>query len=56
MKKCVICNNNINEEFGKLNGTILKVKDENKKLQMLHVCSECMKKSDWIDVAKIKGA
>ena len=44
------------EDYGKLKGTIIKVKDENKKIQFIYVCSECMKKDDWMNTAKIKGA
>ena len=55
-KECVICNKDIKEEFGKLDGTILNMKDEEKKPQEIYVCSECMKNEDWIEVAIIKGA
>jgi hypothetical protein len=55
-KKCVICNEAISEEFGKLSGTIVKVVDEKKKSQHLHVCSSCQKTDNWIEKAKIKGA
>ncbi len=54
-KKCAICNENIEEEFGKLEGTVIKVKDENNKNQFIHVCSNCQKKKDWIENAKIKA-
>ena len=55
-KECSICNQNINEENGKLNGTILKVRNENKEIQIIPVCSKCMKEDDWMTVAKIKAA
>ncbi|MBT4165562.1 hypothetical protein HOE04_00810 [archaeon] len=55
-KKCILCNEKIEEEYGKLKGTIIKVKDENKKIQFIPVCSTCQKQSDHIDNAKIKAA
>jgi len=55
-KECSICNRILEEEFDKLQGTIIKVRDENKKPQEIFVCNECMKKSDWIEVAIIKAA
>jgi hypothetical protein len=54
-KKCVLCNEEIEEEFGKLKGTIVKTKDEKNKNQLIYVCSICQKKDDWIDNAKIKA-
>ena len=55
-KKCEICSEEIEEECGKLNGTIIKTKDEKKKIQFIYVCSNCQKKDKWIEIAKIKGA
>jgi len=55
-KKCSICNENLEEEFGKLGGTIIKVKDENNKNQLVYVCSNCQKQEGWIEKAKIKSA
>jgi predicted HNH restriction endonuclease len=55
-KKCILCNEKIQEEYGKLKGTIIKVKDENKKTQFIPVCSDCQKLPDHIDNAKIKSA
>ena len=46
----------IQEEYGKLKGTIIKSIDENKKNKLIYVCSDCQKKDNWIDNAKIKGA
>lgn len=46
----------ISEEYGKLNGTFVKVVDENKKKNFIPVCFECQKKDGWIEKAKIKGA
>ena len=53
--KCVLCNEKIEEDFGKLKGTIVKSVDENKKNKFIYVCSDCQKKDDWINDAKIKG-
>ncbi len=55
-KKCALCNNVIEEDSGKLKGTIVKAKDENNKNQLIYVCSDCQKKEGWIDKAKIKSA
>lgn len=55
-KKCVICNEKIKEEFGKLKGTILKSLDENKKKYFIYVCSDCQKTSDWYEKAKVRAA
>ena len=55
MAKCVLCSEKIHEEFGKLNGTIVKAKNEKGVNKKIYVCSHCMKKNDWIDNAKIKG-
>ena len=54
-KNCVICNEAIEEEYGKLNGTIIRVCDENKQSQFIHVCSECQGKEGWIEIAKVKS-
>ena len=55
VEKCVMCEEKIIEEFGKLIGTIVNVKDEKGKRQLLYVFSSCMKKYDWVKIAKIKG-
>jgi len=55
-KKCALCNNAIEEDSGKLKGTIVKAKDENNKNQLIYVCSDCQKQEGWIDKAKIKSA
>ena len=55
-KKCVICSEKIKEEFGKLNGTIIKSSDENKKNYFVYVCSDCQKTSNWYEKAKVKSA
>ncbi|HUS50722.1 MAG TPA: hypothetical protein VMZ91_11195 [Candidatus Paceibacterota bacterium] len=54
-EKCVICNSEIKEEFGKLQGTVLKVKENNKN-KLIYVCSDCQKTDGWIEKAKIKSA
>ena len=53
--KCVLCGEKIDEENGKLRGTIVKSVDENNKNKFIYVCSECQKKENWIDDAKVKG-
>ena len=53
-KKCVNCKNEIEEEFGKLQGTMLKVK-ENEKNFFVYVCSTCQKQENWIETAKVKA-
>jgi len=53
-KKCVICSNSIEEEFGKLQGTMLKLKEDNKN-QLIFVCSTCQQQENWIEKAKIKS-
>ncbi len=53
-KKCVNCGSIIEEEYGKLQGTIIKVKENNKN-KFIYVCSGCQKEKDWIEKAKIKS-
>jgi len=53
-KKCVVCNESIEEEFGKLQGTMLKLKEDNKN-QLIFVCSDCQKQENWIEKAKVKS-
>ena len=53
-KKCAICSKEISEEYGKLSGTIVKVKENNKN-QFIYVCSNCQKREKWIEEAKIKS-
>ena len=54
-KKCVICGKEIEEEYGKLKGSVIKVLEDNKN-RFVYVCSTCQKKKDWIETAKIKSA
>jgi uncharacterized protein with PIN domain len=53
--KCVICNDEIEDVYGKLKGTIVKVKNEKKESELIYVCSNCQKKDNWIEDAKVKG-
>tara|TARA_Y100000310_G_C20622360_1_gene784056 strand:+ start:1067 stop:1237 length:171 start_codon:yes stop_codon:yes gene_type:complete len=53
-EKCSICGSNIKEEFGKLQGTIIKVL-ENSRNKLIHVCSTCQKEKGWIEKAKVKS-
>ena len=55
-KKCAICNNKIEEEYNKLKGTILKAKNITGRNELIYVCSECQKKENWIETAKVKAA
>ena len=55
LKRCVICNNQIEENHDKLKGTLIKVVNEEKKNEFISVCFECQKKQDWINTAKIRG-
>ena len=41
-KKCVICNDKIEEDSGKLGGTALKLRDG--KNYLVYVCFDCQKK------------
>ena len=45
--KCKICKIDIEEEYGKLKGTMLKMV-ENKKARWVYVCSKCQKDPKWI--------
>ena len=53
--KCFLCNDVIEEEYNKLKGTIIKIKDKNNKNSFRYVCNECQKKPDWINSAKKAG-
>jgi hypothetical protein len=54
-KKCVLCSETIDEEFGKLNGTLLKIINDKKKREFIPVCSKCQKQEGWIDKARNKS-
>jgi len=53
--KCVLCDEKIEQDNNKLKGTIVKAKNEKGINDFIYVCSECQKKDDWINNAKIKG-
>ncbi len=55
VRTCCICNEEIEERFGKLKGTALKVLESNKN-KLIYVCSLCQQKEKWIEKAKIKSA
>ena len=54
-KRCAICDGKIEEEFEKLKGVLLKIR-ENDKSRFVYVCSDCQKKEGWIEKAKIRAA
>jgi len=56
VKKCVVCDNKIEEEHNKLKGTILKAKNEKGINDLIYVCYDCQKQDGWIEKAKIKAA
>lgn len=51
----MICNEIIEEDFGKLKGTLLKARDENHRNYLIPVCNQCQKGDNWIEKAKVKG-
>lgn len=55
-KKCAICDGKIEEEYGKVLGTMVKVKNEGNKNELIYVCSACQKQENWIEKAKVKSA
>ena len=55
-KKCAICDSQIVEYFGKLEGTMLKVINLDGKRGYVHVCPDCQKIDRWIEKAKVRGA
>jgi len=55
-RKCVLCNERIKEEYGKLKGAVVKAKNERGVNEFIHVCSFCQKKDSWRDDALVKGA
>jgi len=55
-KRCAVCKKNIKEEDGKLQGTLINVRDEKGKRQFVYVCSECEKKKDYIERAVVRAA
>jgi hypothetical protein len=56
IKRCAVCNSDIKGEDGKLQGTLINVKDEKGKKQFVYVCSECEKDKDYIEKAVVRAA
>ena len=55
-KKCAICEEEIKEDNGKLQGTMLRVV-EDKKASYIYVCSSCQKKDkNYLEKAKVRTA
>jgi len=51
-KKCEICDENLEEnEIGKLDGTVIKIKKDNKN-ELHYVCSSCQKKKKIEEIRK----
>lgn len=55
MTRCAVCQDVIEEEFGKLKGTLLRLVDD-KRARFVRVCSSCQKDAKWQEKAKIRGA
>jgi len=55
-KRCACCNKDIKEADGKLQGTLINVRDESGRRQFIYVCSECEKDKDYIERAVVRGA
>lgn len=55
VKRCVICDESIFEEYGKLNGTLIKAKENNIN-SYIPVCSSCQKIDNWMEKALVKAA
>jgi len=50
--KCVVCGKNIEEDsLGKIKGTLIKIK-KNDKNELITVCCECQKKEDISELKK----
>ena len=56
VKKCADCKEDIEEEDGKLQGTMIKISDEKGKKQFIYVCSDCEKKKNYIERAAVRAA
>ena len=54
--KCVLCEDVIGENYGKLKGTVLRSKDEKGEAQLIHVCNYCQRIEGWEEAAIIRGA
>lgn len=55
-KRCVICKQKIETDYGKLKGSIIKAINEDKKNYFIYVCSDCQKKENWLEKAKVRAA
>ncbi|MFA5856093.1 MAG: hypothetical protein WC867_01945 [Candidatus Pacearchaeota archaeon] len=51
-KKCEICKQEIDEDYGKLKGTIVRTLNEKKIREFKFVCSICQKEDGWLEKAK----
>ena len=56
MKRCDSCNKEIEEDSGKLAGSIVKVKNGIGKKVFVYACSDCMKDKEWIERAVVRAA
>ena len=54
-EKCILCGDGIEENYGKLMGTIIKAKNEFGINDFIHVCSGCQRINGWHEQALIKG-
>ena len=55
-KTCAVCETRIDEKSGKLDGTMIRVKNEKGKNQLIYVCSKCEKDKDYIERAVVRAA
>ncbi|MBR9704744.1 hypothetical protein GOV12_04990 [Candidatus Pacearchaeota archaeon] len=51
-KKCENCDETIDEEFGKLKGTIVKKLNKDNKNEFVYVCLKCQKEDGWLEKVK----
>jgi len=56
VKKCACCSKEIEENYGKLKGSLIRVRDEEGKKSFIYVCSDCEKDEDWIERAVVRAA
>jgi len=54
-EKCILCGDGVEENFGKLKGTMIKASNELGVNQFIHVCSGCQRIDNWYEEALIKG-
>jgi hypothetical protein len=55
MERCVLCDEDVAGEHGKLRGTIVRAKNLESKNEFLYVCSSCQRQEAWVEKAKVKG-